>query len=120
MWAPSVVKRNGKYYFIWSEGGWTGPNYLIEYTISDSPFGPFERIGKIIQQGPSIAKGAGHHSVIRIPGTEKYYIVYHRRPLGQKDRNARETCIEKMEFDENGFIKPVVITKEGVPSQKAR
>jgi beta-xylosidase len=117
---PFMFVRNGKYYFMWSEGGWTGPDYSVAYAISDSPFGPFERIGKILQQDPSIATGAGHHSVIRIPHTEKYYIVYHRRPLGQKDRNSREVCIDKMEFDENGFIKPVVITRQGVPAQKIR
>jgi len=117
---PFMFIRNGKYYFMWSEGGWTGPNYSVAYAIGDSPFGPFERIGKILQQDPSIATGAGHHSVIRIPGTEKYYIVYHRRPLGEKDRNSREVCIDRMEFDENGFIKPVVITREGVPAQKVR
>ena len=115
---PFMFIRNGKYYFMWSEGGWTGPDYSVAYAISDSPFGPFERIGKILQQDPSIATGAGHHSVIQIPGTDKYYIVYHRRPLGQKDRNAREVCIDKLEFDENGFIKPVIITKEGVPAKK--
>lgn len=117
---PFMFIRNGKYYFMWSEGGWTGPNYSVAYAIGDSPFGPFERIGRILQQDPSIATGAGHHSVIRIPGTEKYYIVYHRRPLGEKDRNSREVCIDRMEFDENGFIKPVVITREGVPAQKVR
>jgi beta-xylosidase len=115
---PFMFIRKGKYYFMWSEGGWTGPDYSVAYAISDSPFGPFERIGKILQQDPAIATGAGHHSVIRIPRLDKYYIVYHRRPLGQKDRNAREVCIDKMEFDEKGLIKPVIITKEGVPAQK--
>jgi beta-xylosidase len=117
---PFMFIRNDKYFFMWSDGGWTGPDYSVAYAISDSPFGPFERIGKILQQDPSIATGAGHHSVIRIPGTEKYYIVYHRRPPGQKDRNSREVCIDKMEFDENGFIKAVTITREGVQAQKAR
>lgn len=115
---PFMFIRNNKYYFMWSEGGWTGPNYSVAYAISDSPFGPFERIGKILQQDPQIGTGAGHHSVINIPGTEKYYIVYHRRPLGQTDRNAREVCIDVMEFDENGLIKPVILTKQGVPGQK--
>jgi hypothetical protein len=45
---------------------------------------------------------------------------YHHKPLGQKDRTARETCIDEMEFDENGLIKPVVLTKEGVPAQRIR
>ena len=111
---PFMFIRNGKYYFMWSEGGWTGPDYCVAYAIADSPFGPFKRIGKILQQDPKIATGAGHHSVIKIPGEDKWYIVYHRRPLTETSGNSRETCIEEMHFDEKGFIKPVTITKEGV------
>jgi beta-xylosidase len=111
---PYMFVRNGKYYFMWSEGGWTGPDYSVAYAMADSPFGPFKRIGKILQQDTAIATGAGHHSVIKVPGKDKWYIVYHRRPLTEKDGNSRVTCIEHMYFDENGFIKPVVITKEGV------
>jgi beta-xylosidase len=114
---PFVFKRNNKYYFMWSEGGWTGPNYSVAYAMSDSPAGPFKRIGKILQQDPSIATGAGHHSVISVPGKDQYYIVYHRRPLNEKDRNSRETCMDEMRFDKNGLILPVIITKEGVRKQ---
>jgi beta-xylosidase len=115
---PFVFKRNGKYYFMWSEGGWTGPDYSVAYAIADSPLGPFQRIGKILQQDPVIATGAGHHSVIRHPGTDQYYIIYHRRPLSEKDGNSRETCIDLMNFDEKGFILPVKITKEGVKKSR--
>ena len=65
-----------------------------------------------------IATGAGHHSVIHIPGTEEYYIVYHRRPLNTTDGNHRETCIDKMYFDESGFILPVKMTIDGVMKRK--
>ena len=115
---PFVFKRNGKYYFMWSEGGWTGPNYSVAYAIADSPLGPFKRIGKILQQDPAIATGAGHHSVIRNSKTGQYYIIYHRRPLTEKDGNSRETCIELMNFDEQGFILPVKITNEGVKKSR--
>lgn len=115
---PFMFKRNGKYYFMWSEGGWTGPNYCVAYAISDSPFGPFNRVGKILQQDPNVATGAGHHSVIQIPGKDEWYIVYHRRPLGETDGNYRVTCIDCMEFDSNGFIKPVKMTFEGVKKVK--
>ncbi|MDR6561800.1 MULTISPECIES: glycoside hydrolase family 43 protein [unclassified Arcicella] len=111
---PFMFKKNGKYYFMWSEGGWTGPDYCVAYAIADSPFGPFKRIGKILQQDPKIARGAGHHSVIKNPKTDDWYIVYHRRPLTETDGNARVTCIDKMFFDKNGLIKPVIITNEGV------
>jgi beta-xylosidase len=111
---PFMFIRNGKYYFMWSEGGWTGPDYSVAYAIGDSPFGPFKRIGKILQQDAAIATGAGHHSVIQVPGTDEWYIVYHRRPLTETDGNARVTCIEHLYFDANGFIKPVKLTQQGV------
>ncbi|SHG34291.1 glycoside hydrolase family 43 protein [Flavobacterium defluvii] len=111
---PFMFIRNNKYYFMWSEGGWTGPDYCVAYAIADSPMGPFKRIGKILEQDFKIANGAGHNSIIKKPDSDQYFIVYHRRPLTETDGNSRETCIEEMYFDENGFIKPVVITKEGV------
>jgi beta-xylosidase len=111
---PFMFIRNGKYYFMWSEGGWTGPDYSVAYAVADSPMGPFKRVGTILQQNPEIARGAGHHSVIGNATKDEWYIVYHRRPLNQTDRNSRETCIEHMYFDENGLIKPVIITEEGV------
>ena len=111
---PFMFKKDGKYYFMWSEGGWTGPNYSVAYAIADSPFGPFEREAKILQQDSTVARGAGHHSVIIKPETDEYYIVYHRRPLGETNGNYRVTCIDKMTFDENGRINPVRMTFQGV------
>ena len=111
---PFMLKRNNKYYFMWSEGSWGGSDYSVAYAIADSPFGPFERIGKILQQDESVGTGAGHHSVIQIPGKDEWYIVYHRHPLGDTIPNHREICIDRMYFDENGFIKPVKMTFDGV------
>lgn len=117
---PFMFKKNGKYYFMWSEGGWGGPDYLVAYAMADSPFGPFRRIGKILEQDPEVGTGAGHHSVIHVPGTEDYYIVYHRHPLGDTDGNHRATCIDKMTFDENGYIRPVQMTFDGVEAHPIR
>lgn len=111
---PFMFKKNGKYYFMWSEGGWTGPDYSVAYAIADTPFGPFNREAKILQQDSTVARGAGHHSVIIKPETDEYYIVYHRRPLGETNGNYRVTCIDKMTFDKNGHINPVRMTFQGV------
>nr|WP_295925437.1 glycoside hydrolase family 43 protein [uncultured Dyadobacter sp.] len=117
---PFMFIRNGKYYFMWSEGGWTGPDYSVAYAISDSPFGPFERVDKILQQDPKVATGAGHHSIIQVPGKDEWYIVYHRRPLTETDGNHRETCIDVMTFDAKGMINPVKITREGVKAVRLK
>ena len=114
---PFMFYHNQQYYFMWSEGGWTGPNYSVAYAVADSPFGPFQRVGKILQQDPKIATGAGHHSVLHAPGTADWYIVYHRRPLGETDGNHRVVCIDRLEFDAAGAIRPVQMTNEGVRAQ---
>ena len=114
---PFMFLKDGKYYFMWSEGGWTGPNYSVAYAIADSPLGPFKRLAKVLQQDPQVATGAGHHSVIKGPGRDEWFIVYHRRPLGDREGNHRVTCIDRMEFDAQGLIKPVKITFEGVSAR---
>lgn len=114
---PFMFIKNNKYYFMWSEGGWTGPDYSVAYAIADSPFGPFERVGKILQQDATIATGAGHHSIIHNTQKDLWYIVYHRRPFAETAANHRVTCIEQLFFDENGLIKPVQLTNEGVQQQ---
>lgn len=117
---PVMFIRNNKYYFMWSEGGWTGPDYCVAYAVSESPFGPFKRVGKILQQDTSVATGAGHHSIIHSSKNDSWYIVYHRRPLGETDGNHRVTCIDRMYFDKDGMIKPIKITFEGVPAETLR
>ena len=114
---PFVLKRNNKYYLMWSEGGWGGPNYRVAYAMGDSPLGPFDKIGTILQQDSTIARGAGHHSVISIPDTDEHYIVYHRRPLETDDPHHRETCLDKLNFDKDGYIQAVKMTFKGVPKK---
>ena len=115
---PFMLKRDGRYYFMWSEGGWGSPDYCVAYAIADTPFGPFQRIGKILEQDSTVATSAGHHSVLHVPRSDDYYIVYHRRPLGDNARDHRVTCIDRMEFDQDGYIRPVKITFEGVKARE--
>lgn len=117
---PTMFRKDGKYYFMWSEGGWGGPNYSVAYAIADSPTGPFKRIAKVLQQDKDVATGAGHHSVIHDKKNDIWYAVYHRRPLGRTNPNHRVTCIDRMYFDDDGLIRPIKITKEGVPKKQLK
>lgn len=112
---PFMFLRNGIYYFMWSEGGWTNGTYKVAYAMADKATGPYKRIGTILESKEGdIAKGAGHHSVIKKLGTDEYIIVYHRRPIPNLDRDHRVTCMDKMEFNHDGTIKPIIMTFEGV------
>lgn len=111
---PMLFSRNGRYYFMWSEGGWGNASYRVAYAIADSLLGPFERVGVILQSDSSIATGAGHNSVINKPGTDDWYIVYHRRPIPNEGRDHRVTSIDRLYFNEDGTIKPIRMTFDGV------
>lgn len=117
---PMMFKRGDWWYFMWSEGGWTGPDYRVAYAMARSPVGPFTRIGVVLKQDAAVATGAGHHSVIKQPGRDDWVIVYHRRPLGETDGNHRVVCVDRLEFDEQCRIKPVRITFEGVKATRTR
>lgn len=111
---PFVFIRKGIYYFMWSEGGWTNGSYKVAYAMADRITGPFKRIGTILESDPAVATGAGHNSVINTPGTDTWYMVYHRRPIPNEGRDHRVTCIDRLHFNSDGTIQPVKMTFEGV------
>ncbi|MFG2589892.1 family 43 glycosylhydrolase [Streptomyces sp. NPDC048438] len=104
-----MFKRGGTYYMMWSEGGWTGPDYSVSYAMSDSPTGPFKKIDRVLAQDPAVARGSGHNSVVNVPGTDIWYIVYHRRPLSETDGNHRALAYDRIHFNEDGTIRPVTM-----------
>ncbi|KAI0435991.1 putative glycosyl hydrolase [Xylaria telfairii] len=104
-----MVKRNGIYYFMWSEGSWAGPDYCVSYAMADNPLGPFDRLAMILQRDSAVAKGTGHHSVIHVPNTDIWYILYHRRPLSETHRNHRTLAYDRMYFNEDGTIQPIIM-----------
>jgi beta-xylosidase len=111
---PLMFVREGRYYFLWSEGGWGDASYRVAYAVADSLEGPFRRAGVILEQDPAVATGAGHNSVIRRPGSDDWFIVYHRRPIPNLGRDHRVSCIDRLEFDTHGAILPVRMSFEGV------
>lgn len=114
-----VFYRNGLYYFLWSEDDTRSENYRVRYATSTSPTGPLDipKDNLILVKDPSKGiYGTGHNSVIRVPGKDEWYMVYHRfsKPNGIKMGSAagfhREVAIDRMEFNADGSIKPVVVT----------
>ena len=115
--APYVFKRNGLYYFLWSVDDTGSPNYHVAYGTSTSPLGPIKVADEpviLIQRPEEEIYGPAHNSVLQIPGKDEWYIVYHRHPIGSTDGNNRVTCIDRMYFEEDGTIRPVKMTFEGV------
>ena len=114
---PMMFFRNQKVYFMWSEGAWTNDSYRVAYAIGDSVLGPFKRIGTVFEIDSTVGTGAGHHSILHLPERNEYYIVYHRRPQSVTHPNHRAVCIDRLEFNADGTIKPVKMTTIGVETR---
>ncbi|KOS21422.1 Arabinoxylan arabinofuranohydrolase [Escovopsis weberi] len=111
---PQMLKHRDVYYLFWSEGGWGGPDYAVAYAMASSPVGPFERVGRILQQDAAVATGSGHNAVIHVPDTDIYYMLYHRHPLGATDQNDRHLAYDRLRFNEDGTIQPVgMLVRDG-------
>ncbi|MGW2913468.1 family 43 glycosylhydrolase [Streptomyces asoensis] len=110
-----VVKRRGTYYFMWSENDTRDENYRVAYATGPSPTGPWTKRGVVLEKDLSLGiKGPGHHSVVQVPGTDDWYIAYHRFAIPGGDGTHRETTVDRMEFDADGLIKKVVPTLTSV------
>ena len=92
----------------------------MAYGTSTSPKGPIKVATKpivIIQDANSKIYGTGHNSILNIPGTDDWYIVYHRinkSYLSNGPGYHREVCIDKLTFAEDGTINQVTPTHEGI------
>lgn len=105
---PFVHKRFGTYYLSWSEYDTRDPRYSVAYGTSDSPLGPFKKAKQnpiLKQQG--VVRGAGHHSIGKMPGREEWVVAYHRFRIPGGDGYNRETCISPLVHAEDGTIQPV-------------
>jgi beta-xylosidase len=108
-----VFKRNGTYYFMWSENDTRSEDYRVAYGTSNSPMGPITKRAVILQKNLSLGiRGTGHNSVIVRNG--QYYIVYHRFAIPNGDGTHRETCIDLLNFNADGTIRAVVPTLGGI------
>lgn len=116
--APSIRKRNGIYYFIYS----SEVMHELCYAMADSPRGPFHYGGVIVSNcdigiahgktaGMPVAYGANNHgSMVQIG--DDWYIFYHRQTNGTW--YSRQGCAEKLHFREDGSIEQVEITSCGL------
>ena len=114
-----VNYRDGLYHLTYSIDDTGSENYKVGYATATSVDGPWTYRGVILQKDPSLGiLATGHNSVLNVPGTDDWYIVYHRFALPGGDGQHRETTIDRLTFNpETGLINPVTPTLTSVPAQ---
>ncbi|HYC84378.1 MAG TPA: family 43 glycosylhydrolase [Chryseosolibacter sp.] len=108
--APFMLKRNGKYYLMYSQGKCTDASYQVRYSTGDTPYGPWTEGPEspvLATSKDSTTLGPGHHSVFSENGQD--YILYHRI-RNNNNTLLRELVIDSLNFDSGGNIKKVSLT----------
>lgn len=104
--------RDGLYHLTYSIDDTGSPDYRVGYATATSIDGPWTSHGVILQKNESLGiLGTGHSSILNVPGTDDWYIVYHRFAIPGGDGQHRETTIDRLTFDPNtGLMNPVTPT----------
>ena len=105
----SMRKIGNRYYYVYADME-RGKPTALGYSVSDSPLGPFEYKGIIIDNdGCDPASWNNHGSIECFDG--KWYVFYHRCSRGTQQ--YRRLCIEPITINPDGTIDEVVMTSQG-------
>jgi hypothetical protein len=106
---PFVFEREGKFYLTYP---WVQDRTeSLVYAMADSPLGPFEYKGKIMEKSLSEC-WTNHHSFVEYHG--QWYLFYHHNDYSPDFDKNRSVRIDKVRFNPDGTIEQVTPTYRGV------
>ncbi|MFW5656574.1 MAG: family 43 glycosylhydrolase [Mariniphaga sp.] len=105
-----MIKRNGIYYLVFADISREDKPTCIGYATSQSPMGPYEYQGVIVDNnGCNPGNWNNHGSIIEYQ--DQWYVFYHRSTHGCK--MMRKACVEPITFNPDGSIPEVRMTSQG-------
>lgn len=116
--APHMMKRNGTYFLMYSDGICVEDSYKVRYSTSKSPLGPFtegENSPILTNTPDSLSWSSGHHYTIHLGN--KDYIAYHKQAIPIYSPfwgPIRQVAFDEMKVNNNGVIEKITPTREGV------
>jgi hypothetical protein len=120
---PIMFKRNGIYYYVYTQGG--DENYQYAYMMSKAgPLGPWKAPDQDLLATTDIKQGIfgpGHGTFFHPKGSDKWVFVY--LEFGRGGTN-RQVLTAPINFNADGTIQPIQLTPNGVgalrPSSEKR
>jgi arabinan endo-1,5-alpha-L-arabinosidase len=116
---PCVMRRQGRYWCLYSGGSWETSSYAVSYAMAESPLGPWSEptLGpeeaRLLATVDGHVLGPGHNSVTRGPSGEDV-MIYH---AWDPERTARRMCIDPLVWTDAG---PHVLGPTWEPTQLPR
>ncbi|GAO28456.1 family 43 glycosylhydrolase [Geofilum rubicundum] len=106
--AAFMLKKDGTYYLMYSDGKAIEDSYKVRYSSGDTPYGPWEEGENspiLTTNEEENVEGPGHHTVFEKDG--QHYILYHKIFPQDKDYVLRQLCVDSLNFDAAGHIEKI-------------
>ncbi|HXG64997.1 MAG TPA: family 43 glycosylhydrolase [Blastocatellia bacterium] len=100
--APTVIKRHGRYYMMYSGGSWDLPTYSLAYATADSVLqggldGPgWRKVVPPILRSTALVEAPGHNSLVKAPNNVDDICVYHARVVPFRGPGDRLTFVDRL------------------------
>src|SRR5690606_3013458 len=105
--APWIHTDNGKYYLTYA----TEFPEKIAYATADNIEGPYEYKGILNEIAGN--SNTNHQAIVQFKG--EWYFIYHNGGINTDGGSySRSICIDRLYHQEDGTIKRIVMTTEGV------
>jgi hypothetical protein len=110
----SIRKKDGRYYYVYTETGRRDKPTCQGHSISDSPTSGYKYCGVVVDVFGCDPKSWNNHGCIEC-FKGQWYIFYHRATSAVHSwSQPRQLCVEKIFFDSDGKIAEVLPTSSGV------
>lgn len=118
--ASFVVYREPFYHYTYSVGNTGDASYYVGYATAPHATGPWTYRGVLLHEDPAIeVLATGSNSILNVPGTDDWYIAYHRFHIPGGDGTHREITIDRLRFDKDtGIMKSVIPTLSSVKPRR--
>ncbi|MDY3971189.1 MAG: family 43 glycosylhydrolase [Clostridia bacterium] len=108
--APYLYKRGDLYYLFFAANYWGDVGEEMAYATAENPWGPWTFQSVIM---PQVATSNTNHPAI-LDFNDKTYFIYHNGSLPGGTASSRSVCVAKMEFNEDGTVKPIAELSTGL------
>ncbi|NJY62118.1 family 43 glycosylhydrolase [Salinimicrobium sp. CDJ15-81-2] len=101
---PTVLKKGGLYYLVYSANDFRNPDYAVGYATSNHPLGPWKKSGDspIIHGDMVDQYGSGHGDVLIDQKGNMHYILHTH--FSSQEVHPRKTAVVKLDFTEAGTL----------------
>lgn len=111
--APTVLKRNGRYYMMYSGGSWDLPTYAVAYAVSERIMGGgldgpgWRKVVPPILRSTDLVQAPGHNSIVLAPNNVDVITAYHARVVPFDGPGARRTFVDRVYWNHDRlFLRP--------------